>query len=259
MKNRKSELDKFYTKPEVVEECISTVGIGRFKTIIDPCAGNGAFSSKIQNCIAFDVEPEDASVQRLDFFDYEPVLLQEPVLCITNVPFGVQSNLAVRFFNKAATFADEIAFILPKSFKKESIQKKLDGRFHQVYEKDIPKNSFILNNEEYDVPCVFQVWEKREYKRADKEKLYTNKFYFTSKATANVAIRRVGFYAGKAFKDVADKSPSSHYFIMYTNGSVDNFIEVMNTAIQWEHNNTVGPRSISKNELIEVIEGEVMV
>ena len=52
------ELDKFYTKDEVATECISLVpDISSYDLIIEPSAGNGAFSRQIK-CLAFDIMPE---------------------------------------------------------------------------------------------------------------------------------------------------------------------------------------------------------
>jgi len=50
-----------------------------------------------------------------------------------------------------------------------------------------------------------------------------------------------------------DKSVQSHYFVIVDEPDV--FVEKVN-AITWEHNNTVGPRSISKPELVMAIEGQ---
>lgn len=252
MRTKKHELDKFYTKPEVVDVCLAYLDLKKYATIIDPAAGNGAFSNKIKNCIAMDVEPDGDGIIRQDFLDYEPEPLKEPVLCISNVPFGVQSNLAIKFFNKAAAFSTTIAFILPKSFKKESIQKRLNHFFHMRDSIDLPEYSFYLGEEEYNVPCVFQIWEREAGARKSPPSVEPSNFTFIKKSLANVAIRRVGYYAGTAFEEVEGRSCSSHYFIKY-DGDVRAFINKVN-SIEWEHDNTVGPRSISKKELIKAID-----
>ena len=46
-----------------------------------------------------------------------------------NPPFGKNCSLAIKFFNKAAEFADLIAFIIPRTFKRISIQNKLNLNF----------------------------------------------------------------------------------------------------------------------------------
>ena len=42
---------------------------------------------------------------------------------IGNPPFGRQSSLAIKFIKKSCEFCDSISFILPKSFKKDSLKK----------------------------------------------------------------------------------------------------------------------------------------
>lgn len=244
---KKQLLDKFYTKKNVAKYFIEKIDLKKYHTIIDPCAGDGAFSEQIEGCLAFDILPENKSIIKLDFFDFKDAT-NPPVLTISNIPFGVQSNLAIAFFKKAATYSDTIAFILPKSFKKESVQNKLPLNFHLCFEEDVPKNSFILEGKDYDVPCVFQVWEKKEIDRKISKLPETNLFSFCKKENANVSIRRVGVYSGKAFYST-NKSSQSHYFL---NTKIENFVDVVN-KIEWEHNNTVGPRSLSKKEFIDKI------
>ena len=62
---------------------------------------------------------------------------------------------------------------------------------------------------------------------------------------------RVGVNAGQISKDILDKSTQSHYFIKLKQNS-DLFI-IKYQQIYWEHNNTVGPKSISKQEFIREI------
>ena len=76
-----------------------------------------------------------------------------------------------------------------------------------IYQMDLPKQSFQVNGKDYDVPCVFQIWEKRETNRAVKEILYPTYYLFVKKdANPDLSIRRVGVYAGFISKDIVDKS-----------------------------------------------------
>ena len=61
---------------------------------------------------------------------------------------------------KSCNFCNSISFILPKSFKKDSLKKSFPLNFHLIYEGDLPDKSFLVDGVEYDVPCVFQIWEK---------------------------------------------------------------------------------------------------
>ena len=84
-----------------------------------------------------------------------------------------------------------------------------------------------------------------------KEILYPTYYLFVKKdANPDLSIRRVGVYAGFISKDIVDKSPQSHYFIKLKNGiDIDIFMGKY-ASITFEEDNTVGPKSISKQELI---------
>jgi hypothetical protein len=82
----------------------------------------------------------------------------------------------------------------------------------------------------------------------DIEKVIPNNNYKIVKIDENpdIAFRRVGVNAGKfIYKDTHTLSHESHYFIKtsaFCKETLDNII--------WETNNTVGPKSVSKMELI---------
>ena len=243
-------LDKFYTKDEISIKCLKEISnINSYKTIIEPSAGDGSFSEKINNCIAFDIQPENENIFQADFLKKDLSEYESPILIIGNPPFGRNGSLALKFIKHSAKFADTIAFILPKSFKKQSLYDKIPLNFWKIYEKDIPNDSFLFEGKTVDIPCVFQIYEKRKEKRK-KEKIEQSDFFsFVKKEEANVSIRRVGVYSGKASLDL-NKSKQSHYFIKTDNPR--EFVDIVN-SIHWEHNNTVGARSISKPELIKAL------
>ena len=71
-----------------------------------------------------------------------------------------------------------------------------------------------------------------------------------SEVQPDISFRRVGVNAGKIDKIIHNKSAQSHYFIKFTNNkTVDENIERL-IKITYDFNNTVGPKSISKQELI---------
>ena len=62
----------------------------------------------------------------------------------------------------------------------------------------------------------------------------------------------MGVYAGKVETNAIDKSEQSHYFIRFTEVSLNEKLITELNSINYEaKDNTVGPRSISKQELIE--------
>ena len=261
-KGHKEENDKFYTKPEVSKLCINMVELYDFDLIIEPSAGCGSFSKQIDNCVAYDLVPEDNTIIQQDFFELDITqFIGRKVLTIGNPPFGVQNNLAIRFFNKAAQYSDTIAFILPKSFMKESIQNKLDLNFHLDKYIELPYKSFFLNGEDYGVNCVFQIWKRKDIKRTIKSKMNSESFIkFGNENDFDFIIRRVGGNAGKAYilNDGENVSSQSNYFIK--NNSIltnDVLVEIINNIQMDVVNYSVGPRSLSKRELIEYVEESV--
>ena len=91
---------------------------------------------------------------KLDYLKFS----NKNVHIVGNPPFGRQSSLAIKFIRYSALFSKSISFILPKSFKKDSLQNKVPLNFHLLCQVDLPKNSFLVNEKEHDVPCVFQIW-----------------------------------------------------------------------------------------------------
>lgn len=258
-KGQKEINDKFYTKPYISKICIDMLDLSEYDLIIEPSAGNGSFSKQIKNCIAYDLVPEDDSIIQQDFFELDITqFYNKKVLTIGNPPFGVQNNLAIRFFNKAALYSDTIAFVLPKTFMKESIQNKLDLNFHLEKYIELPFNSFILNGDDYGVNCVFQIWNKKNTKRLIKNKIICDSYIkFSNENDFDFIIRRVGGNAGKAYilNEGETVSSQSNYFIKNNSKlSNDEFVKIINSIKMDAVNYSVGPRSLSKRELIEYIE-----
>jgi hypothetical protein len=169
---RKEGLDKFYTFPTYSKKCINKVcelyDIERWDLIIEPSAGNGSFFNQIPSNkkIGIDILPDHQDIIKQDFFDYNPpaININKNILVIGNPPFGRVSSLAIKFFNHSAKWANVIAFIIPRTFRKISIQNRLDNKFHLVYDEELPNNPCCFYPV-MSVKCCFQIWEKRESKR----------------------------------------------------------------------------------------------
>jgi len=249
-------IDKFYTKDTVVTMCIEAIRqnlvIGD-ELVIEPSAGNGSFIRGIQSLsnhsIFYDLEPEHEDIVKQDYLQYKHQDTRKTHV-VGNPPFGRQSSLAIKFIKHSCQFCSSISFILPKSFKKDSLKKAFDLRFHLVYEMDLPDKSFLVDGKEHNVETVFQIWEKKDVKRDVVAMIEPLRFEFVKKTeNPDISFRRVGVNAGTIDTNI-DKSIQSHYFIKFTNGkSIQHNIDSL--KIQFNHNNTVGPRSISKQELIK--------
>ena len=105
--------------------------------------------------------------------------------------------MAKRFIKNICKYekTKAIGFILPKSFKKPSYQKSIPLSFHLIHQEDLGEKSFVINNEEYDVPCVFQIWERKSIHRELPILLQPNGFEFVKKNDhPDYSLRRVGVY-----------------------------------------------------------------
>jgi predicted RNA methylase len=256
--------DKYYTKSNIVKECMNFVRkyitINSDDICIEPSAGNGAFIPEIKeifkNYRFYDLEPENLEITKLNYldFDYQTLKIRpnQKIHIIGNPPFGRQSSLAIQFIKKSVEFCNTISFILPKSFKKSSLKKHFPLLFHLEYEYELPKFSFTIENKIYDVPCVFQIWIKKDVPRCIPKKLVENKYKFVKKEDPyDISFRRVGVYAGKIDRHGENKSPQSHYFIKFDFPLTDEMFEKLSTISYNSKNDTVGPKSISKQELIK--------
>mgnify|MGYP000146090199 CR=1 FL=1 len=266
---KRDTIDKYYTKLDIVEDCKiqieKYIDISENDLIIEPSAGNGSFIKIIKeltkNYKFYDLVPENEEIIQQDFLLLNIDKVIEPyqkIHIIGNPPFGRQSSFAIQFIKKCCKFADTISFILPKSFKKESNKAKFNIFYHLVYEKDLPEKSFSVNGEDCDVPCVFQIWKKNKIERVIPNKIKPINFKFVDKSeNHDISFRRVGVYAGKINKETEDKSTQSHYFIKFTNNkSIDDNVKLLE-KINFDFNNTVGPKSISKQELISEFNGYI--
>lgn len=165
---REQGLDKFYTIPSYSKKCIDTVFnlYDNWDLIIEPSAGNGSFLTQLpkSNTIGIDISPEHPDIIKKDFFEYSPPDRNNKILTIGNPPFGKVSSMAIKFFNHAAQWANVIAFIVPRTFRKISVQNKLNPYFHLIYDEDTPTNPCSFSPS-MAVKCCFQIWEKREEPR----------------------------------------------------------------------------------------------
>jgi hypothetical protein len=162
-------LDKFYTIPEISEKCLTTIGSmynwSEWELVIEPSAGNGSFLTRIPTVkkIGIDIAPEHADIIKQDFLTYTPPTIGK-TLVVGNPPFGRISSLAIKFFNHASKWADVIAFIIPRTFRRISVHNKLNINFHLVFDEEIPMKPCSFTPPMM-AKCCFQIWEKKEIKR----------------------------------------------------------------------------------------------
>ena len=253
----KDDLDRFYTKPEVVDRLLKEVDVSKYDVIIEPSAGSGSWSNKLVGCVSIDIAPAHDNITQGDFLSedisFDHIKEDKKIIVIGNPPFGRQSKLAKKFINKSAEFADTIAFILPRSFRKESVQRHIHKNFWLTKDIDLFEDSaFIFEGKDYFAPCVFQVWERREEERNTKvEKVDPVGWDYTKREYCNIVIRRVGGAAGTAYLDnLKEKSIQPNYFLSVPNPT--KLADEINKH-SFDIYDTVGPQSLTKKELTSFI------
>lgn len=272
--NLARQRDQFYTSKELAKESLELL-LPFIKSDtpiwLEPSAGEGAFllalEDKNMSYLALDIEPKYHNVKNGDFFNIDKdylsnefklinkVYAKNDLIVIGNPPFGKNSSLAIKFFNKAAQYSDMIAMILPATFEKLSIQNRLDKSMHLVASFKLSNDLFSFDGKWVSVPTIFQIWEKREGHRDKISKKIESEFFsFVKKEEADFAIQRVGVAAGKVKVDFSLVSPASHYFIKASEEYRKIFENINWSSVKY---NTAGNPSISKRELIELFENNL--
>ena len=259
MNNNAKKLDQFYTNNDVAKYCYNELlNVIKKQNIniknavwLEPSAGNGAFYSIMpEPKLGIDIDPKIDNIIKHDFFTYD--LPKANYITLGNPPFGKNSSLAIKFFNRCAEKSEIIAFIVPKTFRKDSVKNKLNLNMELIEECEIKDFSFNIEGKIVSVPCVFQIWKKVPYLRNKIKSLkLVDGLFFCNKENADIAFQRVGVNAGaiKTKEKFSTKAEASHLFI-----KLDDLkdIELLKN-IDWSEikYNTAGNPSISKSELIK--------
>lgn len=158
------QLDKFYTKTDLAKELyaitLKELNLTGDELFLEPSAGAGSFSKLLKNVHAYDIKPETDGVIAADFLTLE--LDETDYITIGNPPFGSRCGLAIDFFEKAALHSKAIAFVVPVTFLKWSVQKGLNSNFKLIYSEQLPEDSFTFQGNSYEVRCCFQIWVKSD-------------------------------------------------------------------------------------------------
>ena len=272
---RKEGLDKFYTLPECSKRCIDKVSsmydIARWDVIVEPSAGNGSFLNQIPSNkkIGIDISPEHPDIIKQDFFDYHPPPEHKNILVIGNPPFGRISSLAIKFFNHSAKWATVIAFIIPRTFRKTSIQNRLDNRFHLVYDEELPNRPCCFSPA-MAVKCCFQIWEKKDIQRdfVDLPKTHNDWEFLklgerdasgqpTPPVNADFALRAYGSTIGEIKTEgLPYLRPKSWHWIK-SNIDKDRLIDRLGKLDYSKSENTARQNSMGRAELVNLYSGYI--
>ena len=166
--------DQYFTHPQISKMCWSAVeslfDLDSYDTILEPSAGDGSFLNLMpeDKRVGVDLVKQHPEVVESDFFkwypdSYQPLLLEtnKKIITVGNPPFGRNSNLAIQFFNHAALFSDVICFIIPRTWRKWSVQSKLNSDFGLYFDATLPYQSFYVAGKPWTrIRCCFQIWSR---------------------------------------------------------------------------------------------------
>ena len=173
--HRKVEEEQYFTDPVIAEKFVSQIDslydISSYDIVLEPSAGSGNFLKYLpeETRIGLDIEPQTDEVIQSDFFDWEPdnwnpLFGDTPkIITIGNPPFGRNSDLALRFFHHASQYSDVICFIIPITWVKYSIHKKLPSDFGLYYSEVLDPFGFIYpdgSRIKNEIRCVAQCWSR---------------------------------------------------------------------------------------------------
>ena len=164
-----SKNDKFFTPNIYVKKILNNINLNEFDLIIEPSAGAGAFSNVIRQqgfkCDAYDIEPSNKGIIKTDFLTTFFNWHDKQTLVIGNPPYGTRGNMAIAFINKCyQEGADCIAFILPRSFKRDSLKNRIPLCYHLKEEWDLDEFE-LPNKDKCKINSVFQKWVKEPINR----------------------------------------------------------------------------------------------
>lgn len=153
----KINLDKYYTPSDLAEYCVKKtkeiIGEENITEWIEPSAGAGVFLPYLDNnYLAFDIEPEADNIEQKNYLELDLPYFKGRCV-IGNPPYGKGNYTSVKFFKKAITQGDYVAFILPISQLNNNMYMY---EFDMVYSEDLGKRIYS----DRKVHCVFNIYKR---------------------------------------------------------------------------------------------------
>lgn len=277
----KNKLDQFYTNPKIVDELLNDL-FSCFYSLrltpqnyffVEPSAGTGNFIDGLykigidinNQVFAIDIDPKNNEfIKKMDFFNTNVKSYchkNKTIITIGNPPFGKKGDMALEFLNKSLEYSDIVAMILPKTFRRFSLQNKIKKDAKLIFDKSLKSNSFLVNDREYNVNCCFQIWInpniivstsdlrlKKQIKSLENDiKLFihnntqnTLKYFDKQKYKWDFAIHRQGFYNYNELITDQSKLIKNHQylFVKCNNKKILNIIKEIDFNLLAKKNST---------------------
>lgn len=202
--------EQYYTPAnlslEIIQRVCRNIEDPTSRVFLEPAGGTGSFIEAAKEfgfsqIESMDIEPKHSQVREQDFL--EAKLKLSNAVCVTNPPFGRNNSLSIPFFNKAAEYADIIAFIVPRSWRKWSVLNRLNLSFHLVDDWNLDIDYVDEEgNPTHGVgklrTCV-QVWKRNELKLREPVKIPDHGIIEkTTPELADVSFTLFGYGCGNA-------------------------------------------------------------
>ena len=233
---RVSGTEQYYTPKDLADELVKltlkAIPRATERTFLEPAGGTGSFiealnMAGITAVTSVDKYPMHPGVIQADFLEWET--MDTDLLTISNPPFGRNNALSVPFFNRAAKFSSHIAFLVPRSWRKWSVQNRLDTRFHLVLDVDVAvQYEDVLGAKiakRNDLRTCFQIWEKRLELRpviAVPDNGFIQK---SSPDDADLAIRVFGYGCGTVMNDFPRQPNTTLMFLRVLDKSIESALQ----------------------------------
>lgn len=254
------EHDQFFTRPPIAAHFAQWVKSHDFfknvTKMIEPAAGNKDLAKYFPGIEMYDLDPQSDDINQQDFFASQHKY-QPGFLVVMNPPFGKRSNLAIQFFNKSAEFADYIAQIVPRTFRRPSVQDQMSTKFELLDEYVLPNGSFYLPAEgpdrKFTVPAVAQIWHRVEQRNPRQEVQKSTRYTFVQNpADADFAFRRKGNAGEVVTQNIEQTNPNSFFYIKANDPNVIRDFK----AVDWSKygNDVMAARSISQKEIAQAVQ-----
>ena len=254
--------EQFYTPPDVAQAILKNVtkrvGDLAAHTLLEPAGGTGAFIEAGKNfgltkVISYDIEPHHKKIKRGDFLVQN--IAKQGLLTITNPPFGRNNSLSIPFFNKAAEVSDLIVFIVPRSWRKWSVQNRLDQNFHLVRDDDLSINYVDVNGNDAHAKdrlrtCV-QYWERRDTLRPLVKVQDMGVIERTTPELADAAMTLFGYNCGQLSTDFERRKITTKMYIKLKHPKAKKAIE--NSDFSKFYLNTAYTEALSLPEINYVL------
>ena len=264
---RVTGLEQYYT-PENLAHELTGVLFARLqhplnRIYLEPAGGTGSFLEALnafgaKNIMSMDTHPKHPKVKKADFLKFQTN--ESNLVTLSNPPFGRNNALSIPFFNHAANFSSHIAFLVPRSWRKWSVQNRLDPNFHLIHDQDVN----LIYQDQDGVPLAksnelrtcFQIWERRNDQRIKMQVPDNGYLQKVSPADGDVAMRVFGYGCGQVIEKFERQPNTTMMFLKLQAGVTASLLRGLD--FERFRNNTAYTQALSFQEINYLLNEELL-